>query len=74
MLVPDGLQHLCVFGLTLHIVLSWQEAHGEMTVDVVGLWGKVKSITATTTAAGCVVCKSKFDKFCAPGVSDWATA
>ena len=70
MLVPDGLQHLCVFGLTLNAVLSWPEAHGERTVDVVELWCGVGSITAAAAAAGYVV--HKFDKFRVPGVSDVA--
>ena len=44
MLVPDALQHLCVFGLTLNAALSWPEARGQRTVDVVELWCGVGSI------------------------------
>ena len=72
MLVPDALQHLCVFGLTLNAALSWPEARGQRTVDVVELWCGVGSIAAAAAAAGYVVCK--FDKFRVPGVSDVAGA
>ena len=70
MSVPDGLQWLCVFGLTLSAVLSWPEAHGQRTVDVVELWCGVGSIAGAAAAAGYVV--HKFDKFRVPGVSDVA--
>ena len=70
MLVPDGLQHLCVFGLTLSAALSWPEAHGQRTLDVVELWCGVGSIAGAAAAAGYVV--QKFDKFRVPGVSDVA--
>ena len=72
MLVPDALQHLWVFGLTLNAALSWPEARGQRTVDVVELWCGVGSIAAAAAAAGYVVCK--FDKFRVPGVSDVAGA
>ena len=70
MSVPDGLQWLCVFGLTLSAVLSWPEAHGQRTVDVVELWCGVGSIAGAAAAAGYVV--HQFDKFRVPGVSDVA--
>ena len=70
MLVPAALQHLCVFGLTLHAALSWPEALGQRTVDVVELWCGVGSIAAAAVEAGYVV--RKFDKFRVPGVTDTA--
>ena len=62
------MQQLCVFGLTLSAVLSWPEAHGQRTVDVVELWCGVGSIAGAAAAAGYVA--HKFDKLRVPGVSD----
>ena len=53
--VPQLLQGLCVFGLTLEDALHLPEDAGPIRVDVVELWCGVGSIVAAPTATGYVV-------------------
>ena len=66
--VPQLLQALCVFGLTLEDALKLPEADGPRTKDVVELWCGVGAIVAAASAAGYVV--QKLDKYRVPGVTD----
>ena len=67
-IVPQLLQVLCVFGLTLEDALNLPEAAGPRRVDVVELWCGVGSIVAAASATGYVV--RKFDRHRVPGVTD----